>query len=515
MPSEPKSSDHKSSEFPQRLTLALSYADESATRSRRIVLFIQIAAVLTMAAVWQGADHNWLQLRSNAAQAGVRLLTCEPKAAYHGLAGSKNDADLLVRLSQTKSPAAMNREELEDALDCAAHPLTSDERELAVGYFEDRSLRLAETKKYASDLAQLARSRTLGVTVPVLGTTIDVNELSLIGGITFCILMSWFYFALRRQKQDVSAVFAIARDCDSSEAECGKAGRGNHKALHSAYGLLRMTQVLNVPPSEDPDDRNTHLLRSLTRLPNLILWTPVIAQFAVLVSDLQTLSVADYLNRLVNRGETALAAYLFIYILYKTVNCFVLLQETEQVWIRAWNDFAPESQRIEMPLHRASRWIKASHVKIATGILILAVVFHSIDEWRPIFWNSWHLWPGDAWTKALQSMAYHGGWVTFAMLLLLAVVLLLGLYRQKVKGVVRLAWVFTGLAFLDVLFHGIKASASGPDFTDHMEGFYSSPLLVIAVLLFLFSLRHEKAENATVPLPIEAEKAASAAGQPG
>lgn len=83
--------------------------------------------------------------------------------------------------------------------------------------------------------------------MPVLGTSFDINELSLIGGIAFCILLSWFYFALRRQHQDVVTVFALARESDAAALDHEKKD-GDACTLKIAYELMQMSQVVDGSP---------------------------------------------------------------------------------------------------------------------------------------------------------------------------------------------------------------------------------------------------------------------------
>jgi hypothetical protein len=498
--------NYKNSEFPESLKLALTYATDSAARARRIVFFIQMAAVLVLAALWQEADHNWAQLRLNAAQAAVKFLSCEPQTAY-----SLPAAPSTVLPAEAEARAAMNRElakgippttreEKEYAYDCLARPLTDHERALALGYLQHRRHSLADAKQNVSALRLIANDR---VTVPVLGISFDINDLSMISGIAFCILLSWFYFAVRRQQQDVSRVFEIARGC--KVADDGSPGEIAKNGIEDAYDLLKMTQVLAVPPTQSKD---ISWLRRLTRLPNLILWTPALAELAVLINDMQTLSAADYLSPLVNRAETALAVYLFGYILYKTVRCFGLLGEINREWVRAWNEFNPESRQITAPsASKFSRWLKAPHrtITIVSIVLGLAVIFHLIDEGHLGFLTSWQKMFGTVlakgWTSVVGLLLDHGQWLNIIVLLLVAVVFLLVIYQRKLRITLGLAWILSGFALLDVMVHNLRAiyEAQSSEFTQHMEGFYSSPLLLILALVLVYKIRHDYMDGATTP----------------
>lgn len=191
---------------------------------------------------------------------------------------------------------------------------------------------LVEAKKNVADLQQIMANRVMGVSIPVLGVVFDINDLSLISGVTFVILLSWFHFALRRQNKNIRHVFYIAEQADLSERE------DPVNCLSAAYFLLAMTQVLTIPPSSPAEIGKQTFLRRVSRLPSIIMWTAVIAQFAVVADDFMTMDPGNTLNPTVNYVETGLATALLIYLVIRTSECYRYMTDTQSVWDQALVD---------------------------------------------------------------------------------------------------------------------------------------------------------------------------------
>lgn len=313
-------------QYIERIKTALNYAEESSKRSRWIVFILQLAVILVIASIWQQDDHNWVQKRFDAAQILVRVMTCNPGAIYG------QDA---VQASQKALPAnaafpqRIDAEFADSKYYCST--ITKEQEKIAKDYHDDWKFSLIEAKKNVSDLQQIMANRVLGVSVPVLGLVFDINDLSVLSGFTFAILLSWFHFSLLRQQKNVRHVFDIARRADWSGKETGN-------YLSATYYLLAMTQVLTIPPSTPKDLEKPTLLTRISRLPSLIMWTAVIAQVIVVADDYLTMARGDVLNRRVSHVETSLALLLLLYLMFRTYLCFKLMAETQAEWNQAYKD---------------------------------------------------------------------------------------------------------------------------------------------------------------------------------
>jgi hypothetical protein len=505
--------------IPDHIKLALNYAEESSKRARWIAFLIQIAAVLVLASVWLETPNDWATLRLEAAQFAVRYLECEPQARYPiPIRDSfpENASEPLKNLSTEISHktnngfAPLSREELDIAYNCQANPLKPEEREEAKKYVSTWHLSLIQARKNVADLQQVMNARVLAVGVPVLGIVFDVNDLGLIAGITFSILLSWLFFTVRRQDKNVRHVFKMARE--SPIHIDGKS------MLETTYKLMRMTQVLSIPPGIERDSRDMTLIRQLTRVPNVILWTAVVAQGIVLVEDLATMDRANALHPFVGRAETAISAYLFSYILYRTIRCFQQMRNSTADWVKAWNDYQRDSKlrvrlqkRKDKKVQTERRTSRRLETKAAPGIVgwwanywrlpvgmvfvVVAILVHLIDEIPSDIHNV----ARQAWNSLLQghltdflTLSSSHYFLPVAMLMMSGVILLVWWRKGKSISTARkYAWALPIMGLLDIAIHLLELTrkAQPTHFSRFMEGIFSSPLLVIVPLILLYLLR--------------------------
>jgi len=347
-------------QYTERIKLALTYAEESSKRARWIVFVLQLAVIVVIASLWQQADSNWLQQRLYAAQDLVRVLNCRPSAIYGTTLVDQVNKGQINKDQPNKdqiNTAQINKDQISkpevqaaaghddsDSLDtkysCAAVLKDPARVERARKYQEDWGFSLAEARKNVADLQQLMVNRVLGISFPVLGVVFDVNDLSLLAAVTFAILLSWLHFAVQRQRKNVAHVFSIAEKADLSGNEAGN-------CLSATYYLLAMTQVLTIPPAEEREAGTPTLLKKISRLPSLIMWTAVIAEVMVLIDDGMTMARGSTLNSTVNYVESGLATLLLFYLIARTRACYRIMTDTQMVWNDAFRKarISPEERR--------------------------------------------------------------------------------------------------------------------------------------------------------------------------
>jgi len=497
----------------EQLKLALNYADESSKRVRSIVFLLQLAVVLVLAGVWQQAESNWIQLRVDRASKAVRMLTCDPQNIDYGASpqDSQDAVNQIFMSKKNKTVAQMTPEEAANVLSCRAAAKADEEErkkspeQYTSAYFknEDQNTRdylemfdfsSEQAKKNLETLRQIRASRAQGISVPVLGIVFDINDLSVLAALTFSILLSWLHFSLRRQKKNVQRVFSIAEDAD--EKPTREAETYEFKTLLMAYDLLAMSQVFTIPPGRDEESRNVSSWRLWTRVPTLIMWTAVIAELVVLIDDYVTMLSGDIFNPLVSHAETAIATYLFLYILYRTVTCFKLTRETYDEWVRAHNK---SKQYPIIEANKPARWqefFKKWRFRLIAGLVMVLAVVHSADDY--------HLLQGgipffrlilDGMQGLLVHLAHEALWLGRS-LFLTAIVFCMSVFRDaKIKKTV--AWLLVLLSAGDIISHILRATflAKPTGFLEYMEGFYTSPLLMVGAAVYLLLLY--RTSNAT------------------
>jgi hypothetical protein len=481
-----------SRDISEELKLALSYAEESTKRTRWIVFIMQLGVILVMASVWQQSDLNWLSLRLTASQRAVRYLECEPENAY---ASGRYPETMLRTAPKLHESTQITPEVLDDLYSCIANPLNEVERKQARTFISDWGYSLSQAKQHVNILQQAVNAREMGISVPVLGITFDVNDLSVIAGLTFSVLLSWFFFSLKRQHKNIRRIFIIGRESKNGETS----------DLCKAYHLLAMSQVITIPPGRTTDSRNVPLLRRLSRLPNLIMWTAATAQLIVVIDDFETMEGGDYLSPLVNRAETALAIYLLIYILYRTVKCFQLIGNIDDEWLQAYSEINPQKNIEQKKFSKLPKWIGIHKLPLMLSLLLVATATHILDELRPHLLTtllSFSSFFYQAWVSHLSMVAHMGAWILSFVLPAAVMALIWNYYCKRKKITFHLATIVAVLATLDVAIHTIIAFHEGQvaNYKHFMEGFYSSPFVLFASLFLLFLMAKEKHSGANADL---------------
>ncbi len=363
--------------YAEKIKLALSYAEESSKRTRWIMFIMQMAVVLVAASLWQESHYNWAYLRLQANQRLVHSLICMPNELYtqnaehvksiQSSAGIESDPKSTPKSVPMSAPMSapmspLTSEYLDSQYRCGM-PFAAIKQDSSHGanlesqspewvaasnkeYSDSRQFEMSngwsliEAKKNVADFQQIRNNRILAFTVPILGITFDVNDLSFVGSVTFVILISWLKFALKRQQKNVSYVFNFARQ-EKPEYHASS----NKNFLKDAYDLLAMSQVLTTPPVNHKDivslgshdnSRIRDYVKRILRLPSLIMWTAVGIQFVAIFYDYRTIFRGVALDKSVTYVEIISATLLSFYLFFRTYECFKVIKDTNELWVEAF-----------------------------------------------------------------------------------------------------------------------------------------------------------------------------------
>ena len=198
-------------------------------------------------------------------------------------------------------------------------------------FLAKRMLTPAEARKHLESLHNSFVERTMNVSVPFLGITLDVNDLGLLGGITFSLLLTWLLFSLRREAENLQILFNKATD----------------EALSTVYQLLEMTQVLTIPAQRK--GKPTHLVAAsrfiLERLEFLLFLTPCVVQLFVVWNDKATLPLGRVLNDQLALREFHWEEFLLVTMVVLTVFCFRKSWQANQHWNDAYKRLSVLDQK--------------------------------------------------------------------------------------------------------------------------------------------------------------------------
>ncbi len=256
----------------------LEASSDASARSRNMVLLLMVASILAFAGLLNSLQNQWMAER-------IERLG-DPKGEY-------------TQSWLGAYPAAKNYKSPEDY-------------SKAVDLYEKRYL------DFCNSIQKAYVDNSLTIRVPVLGFSFDVNDLALLSGIGFIVILSCYRFFLSREIDNIRVSFAEAKS------------EGLNK-LEEFYRLLAMRQVFTVPIGQYIN--RTPFLRLV---PKAISWLPLLVLLAVMGNDAQTLWVAHELgwsHFLVNFSCT-LACALILFFLCLSVT--VRLLRMDRIWENCW-----------------------------------------------------------------------------------------------------------------------------------------------------------------------------------
>lgn len=307
-------------------------AKESTDRTRKILLIMIVASILVLTAYWNTRSGGWVNSRLAIAKA----------------------TDDLLRSREGEYP----RSEI-------VPPAGEQELYGKADYFRKRYP--AKTPYQAKEnlfwIQKIRAEQVSQVQVPVLGISFDVNDLGLLGGVTFTVLLIWVNYSLWHHSNNLNSTFILARRLENTNPDL-KASR----LLYHTYQNLAMRQVLTIPPrprtlkanaadsktngqtkndaadahgaqDKDPDsktavvnDKPAFTVR-LSRLGSKILYAlPLVAQAAVVFSDWRTRDVGFMINTRGTYIVLATGTTFLIFIVILTVICADRWRQTYAIW---------------------------------------------------------------------------------------------------------------------------------------------------------------------------------------
>ena len=256
-----------------KLTLQnyLEAAGESSQRTRFVIIIIAVASILTFAGLLNSLENTWMLQR-------VRAI-------------ANPDTSEKYILHKLPNLDPNDKESIKSARD----------------KFYD-----AAVKSYVDN--------SYNIHVPFLGITFDVNDLGLIGGLGFIILLILFRLSLSRELDNLRLLFEQAKA---------------NKELRIFYNLLAMRQVLSVPHMESRDKEGG---RGLAIVPKIISILPLIMLTVILGNDLRTYSAGDILSHWHTMVLYILGSALWTLVMILTISCIGVWLKIDATWNKYWGE---------------------------------------------------------------------------------------------------------------------------------------------------------------------------------
>jgi hypothetical protein len=175
----------------------------------------------------------------------------------------------------------------------------------------------------------------LTVRVPFFGVAFDINDLGLLGGFGFIVVLTLLRFSIRTEIVSLRLAFKAAT----------KAAEDDRKQLETFYDLLAMRQVLTLPHMEDRDIEwvaNRSLI--LRAIPKLICFLPIVVYSLVAGHDYVTRDIGNAINPLHTKILLTYTGLFWAVILALSIWCFLKLRKIDSVWEEYWLKVSPSKR---------------------------------------------------------------------------------------------------------------------------------------------------------------------------
>jgi hypothetical protein len=262
---------------------ALEEAEESSDRARRVLTILLVTSILVFMAAWNSRYYGWLQLRLRAAEQKEKTEKARTRA--------QNPPEATVPPEGRQAASAFDT------------------------------------------IQRLAAERSRFVLVPTLGFGFDVNDLAIIAGVSFVLLLVWLHFSIGRERLNVLELFRRAR-ADGS--------------LRDAYELLAMTQVLSTPPNLKVEFAGS----GWGGATKYLFWIPLGVQAFVVVHDLATYDRAHALSPDWSIATMALGTGLGLLMIKITRDCWRFSHDLQNDWAAVFDEVYKSPQLFITELSR-------------------------------------------------------------------------------------------------------------------------------------------------------------------
>jgi hypothetical protein len=171
-------------------------------------------------------------------------------------------------------------------------------------------------------------NNVLYVRTPVLGLTFDINDLGLITGVTFCILMLVMVFYTHRAHENL--VLAMWKVQEIAEEEGCFDVPGSKANL--LYHTLAMEQVFTVPPTL----ARWNDFQFFRRAHYLLFFAPFVVQILVFGNDLQSAGIGAAFSDRETRISLSVQAILILAVIPLCILCCSHLHGDDVLWDRVF-----------------------------------------------------------------------------------------------------------------------------------------------------------------------------------
>jgi hypothetical protein len=272
----------------------ITVAAAAAHRGRSILIVMITASILAFSAFWNSRQGSWLNSRLRLATEGAQWMNMK-----------QDDRD---RLTQEQRDYYRRSEE----------------------YMAVRGIQTPDQINEVVKRLQALQSEQVNlIKIPFFGSIFDVNDLGLLGGFAFAILLLWFKFGMSRELQNIILTFNEGR---------------RRKQLRVCYQQLAMQQVLTVPKMLPDHPHPKQISPSFwDKLPKILFVLPFLVHATVFGYDLYSFKFGMSVSQFNTIFNTAFALLFLAIILMLTVSCYLVSYEISNEWKQAYDELTPKN----------------------------------------------------------------------------------------------------------------------------------------------------------------------------
>lgn len=282
MPDRPNAKSRSGADVHDYLTAA----GESSLRSRLLVWALAVASIVGFTSFWNSRFDGWSHARVRQAVDVVD---------YYSKKQLPKEADKRKRIENAK--LAAEKLEIRDATDAKQYN--------------------AEVRRWRLDHFYLIR-------IPLFGIAVDINELGLLTGLSYSVLLLMLRFSLSREVSNLRILFRLP---------------ATEKERADRYLLLAMRQILTLPELPWSEGRAFWhwLLFALILLPLLV-------HGLVIFQDISTRDTGDLLSPSATRSVFEVELISLGVILFLCWQCEVYNLTLDRIWKTEWKSVRRELQ---------------------------------------------------------------------------------------------------------------------------------------------------------------------------
>lgn len=273
----------------------LDAARESSTRTRQILLLMIIASILVFSAYWNSRTGGWMNNRLDQAVKEVDYFRTKERQTSEGLAKSID----------SETPPVEERNRQAEKLSLRGDQLRAEDR---------------------LNWLQKIRAEQVGqIQVPVIGISFDVNDLGMLGGFAFVVLLIWVNYSLWHHSTNLRLAFDFARDLQK---------KNEPRLLYYTYQNLAMRQVLTIPPrpASDRTPEKDKIKLWIQNISKLLYALPLAVHTTVFLHDLSTIDIGKSISDTATKNVIITGAIFLFLILLLTIVCFFIWTRTYKTW---------------------------------------------------------------------------------------------------------------------------------------------------------------------------------------